>query len=126
MTRARVGIQTHDTVSDVVAARTGVGSISERTPAQVRAAQLVLVSAGMPDGVSLTDALCDDALRARIREVLSAAGIFNKNARVETSPAKTAIGLKGMKRRATPPAPGERESNGRLSRRGRPRSVKSD
>lgn len=93
-----------DTLSDVTSAGKAVNGTSARTPAQVRAAQLVLTSAAMGDAER----------EAEIQEVLRAVGIFNKTGVVETRRAKIGIGLKRTS--ASRRTDGQREPNGRLSR----------
>jgi len=94
-----------DPVADTTSAAKAITQPQDRTPEQVRAAQLVLVSMAMGDGER----------EAEIQEVLRAVGIFNKDGVVETRRAKIAIGLQrtndGRSREDRP-----REPNGRLSR----------
>jgi len=101
-----------DSLSDVSSAATQL-MVTERTPDQVRAAQLVLTSAAMDDIVSLENALRDEALQREIREVLEAVGIFNKDQQIVTARSKPMIGLV---RTARYGGYRTREPNGRLSR----------
>ena len=102
-----------DSLSDIGSAATSL-TLGERTPDQVRAAQLVLTSAVMEDGVSLADMLLDDALQREIREVLEAVGIFNRDQQIVTARSKPMIGL--VRDGGHSSYRGKREPNGRPSR----------
>jgi hypothetical protein len=102
-----------DSLSDVGSAATSL-TLSERTSAQVRAAQLVLTSVAMDDIVSLDDALRDRELQTEIREVLEAVGIFNRDGKVITARSKPMIGL--VRSGGHGSYRGRRELNGRPSR----------
>lgn len=102
-----------DSLSDVGSAGTSI-TLGERTPEQVRAAQLALTSAALEDTVSLADALRDKALHREIREVLEAIGIFNKDRQIVTARFKPLIGL--VRSAGHAGRGGRREPNGRPSR----------
>jgi hypothetical protein len=92
-----------DSISDATVAGTGIGFVSNKTPVQIRNAQLALTSAAMGD----------PERESQIREVLSAVGIFNR---------RGVIDLRASRDRNGVVRDYEREPNGRMSRRGGRRS----
>lgn len=106
-----------DSISDVSSSRMGVGQVGQRPPEQVRAAQLVVASTFMdrPDIPHPAD------VEWEIVTVLEALGIYNREARITVLNTRPPVGTRRQPSQRHLPRdhkfPGEREPNGRLSRR---------
>lgn len=109
-----------DSLSTAASAGTGLGSINPRRPSEVRSAQLVTASLLADDP---REAARDPAKRAEVREMLEALGIFNREGRVDEARPRRLNGLRRSSQPSQRGLPrdhkfaGEREPNGRLSRR---------
>ena len=97
-----------DSLSTTASAGTGLGPVTPRRPSDVRTAQLVIAS---------------HVPAAEVREVLEALGIFNTQGRVDEARPRRLNGLRRSSQPSQRGLPrdhkfdGEREPNGRLSRR---------
>lgn len=107
-----------DSLSTAASAGMGLGQVKPRTAGQVRAAQLVVASHVVEDPRA---AVGDPAARVEVREVLRALGICNADARMQEIYARGPVGTRRQPSQRNLPRnhkfPGEREPNGRLSRR---------
>lgn len=110
-------------VTDLVTTTTTI-VLTQPSPDRVRSAQLALASAAADDPRAA--ALADDPReRDALREALEALGIFNKHGRIMTRPVRRPARTEESVQPSQAGLPrtyrfsGEREPNGRLSRRAR-------
>lgn len=107
-----------DSLSTAASAGMGLGQVDPRPAGQVRAAQLVVASHVVDDPRA---AISDPAARVEVREVLRALGICSADARMQEIYARGPVGTRRQPSQRGLPRDhrfeGEREPNGRLSRR---------